>query len=167
MPRVFFMQVDWSEVVLDSGIGGKTKWHTTQLLKCSIRYSRTDCRQPNIDKNRLLSGQEQACSRIICLFGGSSQCQEWPNTQENGCWSHPRSNPFPDQGRGIIGPASLLHGWHWVLFKFNMMIILTFQGYHSWLSKKGKIQQKKYLLQLIVTSTKSQHHESVQLNNSH
>ena len=55
------------------------------------------------------TGQEQACTRIIWLFGCSlvclmSPCRKWPNTQENGCWQPPSDhihswNPFPDQTR--------------------------------------------------------------------
>ena len=40
-----------------------------------------------IAKDCLLTGQEQACSGIICflLVCLVALCQEWPNTQENGC----------------------------------------------------------------------------------
>ena len=38
-------------------------------------------------KDCLLTGQEQACTRITWLFVcSSSPCQNWPNTQKNGCW---------------------------------------------------------------------------------
>ena len=39
-----------------------------------------------IAKDCLLTGQEQACTRIPWFFVSlSSPCQKWPNTQENGC----------------------------------------------------------------------------------
>ena len=61
--------------------------------------------------------------------GWLSLCWKWPNTEEN---SHCIDGPTvktsightlfqtrPDQERGIIGQASLLLGWHWVLFSFT------------------------------------------------
>ena len=53
-----------------------------------------------------------------CSVGCSSPCRKWPNTQENGYWLPPSDHihSWPDQERGIISQASLLHSWHWVLF---------------------------------------------------
>ena len=56
--------------------------------------------------------------------GCSSPCRIWPNTQENGCCLPPSDHiqskilfqTKQDQERGMNGPASLLHSWHWVLF---------------------------------------------------
>ena len=65
----------------------------------------------------LLTGKEWACTKIIWL----TPCQKWPYTHENGCWL-PQSDhihrqyPFPDQEWGMIGRASVLHSWQWVLF---------------------------------------------------
>ena len=39
----------------------------------------------DVTKDCLLTGQEQACTRITRLFGWLSPCRKWPNTQENGC----------------------------------------------------------------------------------
>ena len=69
------------------------------------------------------TGQEQACSRFTRLFVRSWPCQKWPNTQENGCCLPPSDHiqskilfqTKQDQERGMNGPASLLHSWHWVL----------------------------------------------------
>ena len=77
-----------------------------------------------IVKYCLLTGQEQACTRItwlfVCLFLRSAPCQKWLNTQENGCWLPPRANvitskvkPFsrPDNARKeewLVQPAFCL-----------------------------------------------------------
>ena len=52
-----------------------------------------------IAKDCLLTGQEQACTRITRLVGRLSPCRKWPNTQKKGCW---------------LRQDSLLHSWHWV-----------------------------------------------------
>ena len=61
---------------------------------------------------------------VVRLFVCSSPCRKWPNTQENGCCLPPSDHiqskilfqTKQDQERGMNGPASLLHSWHWVLF---------------------------------------------------
>ena len=35
-------------------------------------------------------------------------------------------NTFPEKERGIIGPASRLHGWHWVMLFFYFWSLNTF-----------------------------------------
>ena len=65
----------------------------------------------------LLTGQEQACTRITWLVVCLSPCRKWPNTQENGCCLPPSDHiqskilfqTKQDQERGMNGPASLLH----------------------------------------------------------
>ena len=91
-------------------------------------------------------GQEQACSRITRLFGCSWPCRKWPNTQENGCCLPPSDHiqskilfqTKQDQERGMNGPASLLHSWHWVLFIWHSRLetycILLSLSSASWLS---------------------------------
>ena len=148
MPHFFLLQADWSEVDLDSGIGGKTQ--CTQRSHSSV----LSVTLGQIVDNLILQKTASHWSRAGLLWDHLFffVCLVAHHNAKNGpiqrkMESHPRWNPFPDQERGIIGPASLLHGWHWVLFKFNIMIILSVQGYHSRLSKKGKIHQKQYLLQ--------------------
>ena len=81
-----------------------------------------------IAKDCLLTGQEQACTRITRLFGWFGVIMpKLPNTYEDGCWlphgDHiNRWYPFPDRTRNeeklVNGQASLWHRWHWVLFVF-------------------------------------------------
>ena len=75
----------------------------------------------NIAKDCLLTGQEQACTRIsrffVHLFVCSSPCQSWPNTQ-NSHHIH-RWYSCPDQERGI-----LLQRCHWVLFHHRIACVI-------------------------------------------
>ena len=93
-----------------------TIWLDFGFLRLTVFHIAKDC---------LLAGQEQACTRITKLVGCSmSPWRKWPNTQENICWLPSRDHiktenlfrAIHDQERGMIGPVSLLHSWHWVLF---------------------------------------------------
>ena len=64
-----------------------------------------------IAKDCLLTGQEQACTRITRLVGRLSPCRKWPNTQKNGCWVC------------WLRQASLLHSWQWFLFYFMLSLL--------------------------------------------
>ena len=98
-----------------------------------------------IAKDCLHTGQAQACTRITLLVGCSfvrlSPCRKWPNTQNNGCWL-PHSNhihgryPFSDQKLEIIGQASLLHGWHWILFNPSWVHCASGNFYHIFLKSQ-------------------------------
>ena len=92
------------------------------------------------------------CCLVVHSFVQVSPCRKLPNTQENSCWAplsahiH-RWHPFPDQERGIIGPASLLHSWHWVLF-LSFLIPVSTQGLvwifmRLFFSKRRKGQKAK------------------------
>ena len=81
---------------------------------CILKYEILQKTAFSLVKSRLALGSPG------CSFVWLSPCRKLPNTQENGWWlahsDHIHSwNPFLDQERGIIGPASLLHSWHWVL----------------------------------------------------
>ena len=62
--------------------------------------------------------------------GCSWPCRKWPNTQENGCCLPPSDHiqskilfqTKQDQERGMNGPASLFHSWHWVLFNLTHQV---------------------------------------------
>ena len=70
-----------------------------------------------------------------CSFVRSSPCRKCPNTQKNGYWL-PHSDhihewyPFSDQEWEIIGQASLLHGWHWILFNSSWVHCASGNFYH-------------------------------------
>ena len=84
----------------------------------------------DIAKDCLLTCQNQACLLLVHLVGRSfvrlSPCQNYLvyfYRQKYGYWIRPsdqghRQKSFsrPDQERGIIGPASLVHSRYWVFF---------------------------------------------------
>ena len=93
------------------------------------------CPRIILQKNCHLTGQRQACSRITWLFGRLLGCHH----AKNGLIHRKmgvdcplvilisKVKPFsgPDQERGIISPASLLHSWHWVLLSQTENKLLT------------------------------------------
>ena len=77
----------------------------------------------------LKSAPAKACSKkctagsnVGWVFRCLSPCQQWHNTQDNGCWvppsDHNQSETLfqtrQDQEKGWNGPASHLHSWRWV-----------------------------------------------------
>ena len=76
-----------------------------------------------IAKGRLLTGQEQGCNRLTQLVGLVLSCPKWPKNRKMvvvcpiviTSIGDTLFQTRPDQEWGIIGQASLLHGWHWVL----------------------------------------------------
>jgi len=85
--------------------------------------------------------------------GCSWPCRKWPNTQENGCCLPPSDHiqskilfqTKQDQERGMNGPASLLHSWHWVLFWAIIVFFMLFLYLHlkqwnlAWLDARDKL----------------------------
>ena len=96
-------------------------WGRGSLWYTAVEAIVEACRQINCKRLPSHTGQEQACTRFTRLFVCSSPCRKWPN---NGCCLPPSDHiqskilfqTKQDQERGMNGPASLLHSWHWVFF---------------------------------------------------
>ena len=74
----------------------ETIWKSGFCKRLTSHWSRTG----------LLLDHPVGCSLFIIL-------PKTPNTQKNGCSKG--KNSFPNQEWEIIGQASVLHSWHWVL----------------------------------------------------
>ena len=81
--------------------------------------------------------------------GCSWPCRKWPNTQENGCCLPPSDHiqskilfqTKQDQERGMNGPASLLHSWHWVLFHFKLIFWIMKNVLGKWSMVPKAVQE--------------------------
>ena len=104
---------DWLSFMVDIG---QSKNHWT--AKISLLYCFAFYDDDAVDSAFSLVKSRLALGSPNCLFVFSPPRLKWPNT-------HPYVKPFSRLEKGIIGPASLLHGWHWVLFCIGTAYIGT------------------------------------------